>query len=293
MPAPAMYCPNCGVLIPPEAKFCPQCGKPAPQPDADASPPKLSEPAPVVAQPTTPFASAEDVDPKRPTTLPATKANTRKARIGRFIATAAAILCLVFGLLMMITAPITFGLKLWALVAELGLAFAVWKRSRIRIRTLLVLVVACTVLFFVLLGLGTSEREARLRAENGSQTSKEEDPLDQVVRLGLQLIPQHPENLIGSWKGTGPKISLTVEVTFTESEFRMLGRPDEGRDWVIEGPYTVDNSSWPMKITVSDGDRKHYFAVAIREQDKMDLEEIESPDDPLNADSVSKLLRMQ
>lgn len=55
----------------------------------------------------------------------------------------------------------------------------------------------------------------------------------------------------------------------------------------------MDNSSWPMKITVSDGERKHYFAVAIREQDKMDLEEIESPHDPLNADNVSKLLRMQ
>ena len=48
-----------------------------------------------------------------------------------------------------------------------------------------------------------------------------------------------------------------------------------------------------MKITVVDGDRKHYFAVAIREQDKMDLEEIESPDDPLNAENVSQLLRMQ
>ncbi len=82
------------------------------------------------------------------------------------------------------------------------------------------------------------------------------------TRRRLHLIPQNPENLIGTWKGISPKISLTVEVTFTgEGEFRMMGRPDEGRDWVIEGPYTVDNSSWPMKITVVDGDQKHYFAV--------------------------------
>ena len=231
-----MYCPNCGVLIPQEAKFCAQCGKPTPQPDAPASPPKLSEPAPVIAQPTMPLPSAEEVDPGRPTTEPATKGGSQKGRIGRFIATAAAIICLLFGLLMMIAAPITVGLKLWAIVAELGLALAVWKRSRIRVRTLFVLVCACTVLFFVLLGLGASERAARLRAENWSNTSKEEDPLDQVMRSGLHLIPQHPADLIGSWKGTGPKISLTVEVTFTEGEFRMLGRPDEGGDWVIEGP---------------------------------------------------------
>lgn len=199
----------------------------------------------------------------------------------------------------MIFAPIAVGLKLLALLAELGLAFAVWKRSRIRIRTLLGLVVACTISFFVLLGLGASKRQPPVLDSDVPATSKDErdtmgDVMDKFGRGELHLIPQNPANLIGRWKGVGPEISLTVEVTFTgEGEFRMRGRPDEGRDWVIEGSYTVDNSSWPMKITVVDGDRKHYFAVAIRDQDKMDLEEIESPDDPLNADKVSKLLRQQ
>ncbi len=289
-----MYCSNCGVLIPQEAQFCAACGKPAPQPDAPASAPKLPEPASVKEQ-AAPLPSAEEVDPKRRPTETATKVPaTTNARIGRFFVTAAAIICLVFGFAMMIFAPVAVGLKLLVLLAELGLAFAVWKRSRIRLRTLLVLVVACTIFFFVLLGFGASERPPPVLDSDVSETPKnEEDPLDQVVQGGLHLIPQNPENLIGNWKGVGPEISLTVEVSFTEGEFQMMGRPDEGENWVIRGPYTVDNSSWPMKITVVDGDRKHYFAVAITDRDKMDLQEIESPDDPLNADKVSQLLRQQ
>ncbi len=62
---------------------------------------------------------------------------------------------------------------------------------------------------------------------------------------------------------------------------------------MIQGSYTVDNSSWSMKITVVEGNREHYFAVAITDRDKIDLEEIESPDDPFNADDVSQLLRLQ
>ncbi|MEO6969602.1 MAG: hypothetical protein ABI217_01755 [Chthoniobacterales bacterium] len=217
--------------------------------------------------------SAEEVDPKRRSTETATKAPaTTKARIGRFFVTAAAIICLVFGFAMMIFAPIAAGLKLLALLAELGLAFVVWKRSRIRLRTLLVLVVACTVFFFVLLGIGASERKPPVLDSDVPATSKDEgdamgDVIDKFGRGELHLIPQNPEDLIGRWKGVGPgvgpEISLTVDVTFTEGEFRLMGRPDEGRDWVIEGSYTVDNSSWPMKITVVDGNRKHYFAVAI------------------------------
>ena len=296
-----MYCSNCGVLIPPEAQFCAACGKPAPRPDAPASPSELPEPAPVLAQSPPPLPLAEDIDSKRGTAEPATKVGTKKARIGRFFVTAAAIICLVFGFAMMIFAPIAAGLKLLALLAELGLAFVVWKRSRIRLRTLLVLVVACTVFFFVLLGIGASERKPPVLDSDVPATSKDEgdamgDVIDKFGRGELHLIPQNPEDLIGRWKGVGPEISLTVDVTFTdEGGFQMLrGRPDEVGIW-IHGPYTVDNSSWPMKITVFDGDQrqKHYFAVAIRDQDKMDLQEIESPDDPLNADDASHLLRQR
>ncbi len=291
-----MYCSNCGVLIPQEAQFCASCGKPAPQPDAPASAPKLPEPASVKEQ-AAPLPSAQEVDPKRRQTETATKAPaTTKARIGRFFVTAAAIICLVFGFAMMIFAPMAVGLKLLVLLAELGLAVAVWKRSRIRLRTLLVLVVACSIFFFVLLGVGASERPPPVLESGVPATSKDEgDILDQVAQGGLHLIPQNPEDLIGRWKGVGPEISLTVDVTFTEGGFQMLsGRPDEVGIW-IHGPYTVDNSSWPMKITVFDGDQKQkrYFAVAITGRDKMDLQEIESPDDPLNADKVSQLLRQQ
>ncbi|MBA3962487.1 MAG: hypothetical protein H0X40_11370 [Chthoniobacterales bacterium] len=284
-------------MIPPEAQFCAACGKPAPRPDAPASAPKLPEPAPVLAQPPPPpLPLAEDIDPKRGTTEPATKAGPKKARIGRFFVTAAAIICLVFGFAMMIFAPIGAGLKLLVLFAELGLAFAVWKRSRIRLRTLLVLVAACTIFFFVLLGIGASERPPPVLDSDVPATSKDEgDVIDKFGRGELHLIPQNPEDLIGRWKGVGAEISLTVEVTFTEGGFQMLsGRSDEVGMW-IHGPYTVDNSSWPMKITVFDGDQKQkrYFAVAITDRDKMDLQEIESPDDPLNADKVSKLLRQQ
>lgn len=294
-----MYCSNCGVLIPQEAQFCAACGKPAPQPDVPALAPKLPEPASVKEQ-EAPLPSAEEIDPKRRPTEPATKAGTKKARIGRFFVTAAAIICLVFGFAMMIFAPIAVGLKLLALLAELGLAFAFWKRSKIRLRTLLVLVVACTIFFFVLLGVGSSERPPPVLDSAVPATSKDEgdamgDVMDKFGRGELHLIPQNPENLIGKWKGVGPDISLTVNVTFTaggQCEM-MIERPDEVGTW-IHGPYTVNNSSWPMKITVADGgDQDRYFAVAILDQGKMDLQEIESPDDPLNADKASHLLRQQ
>jgi hypothetical protein len=103
-----------------------------------------------------------------------------------------------------------------------------------------------------------------------------------VIQSGLHLIPQHPADLIGKWKGTRPKISLTVEVTVTESETRMLGR-------VIEGPYTVNNSSWPLRITIVAGGGT-LFRGGHSRAGQDDLEEIELPDDPLNADNVSTLL---
>ncbi len=134
--------------------------------------------------------------------------------------------------------------------------------------------------------------------ENEASAGKAKKPaVEQLAQSGFHLIPQNPENLIGRWKGIGREISLTVDVTFTdEGVFQMLkGRADEVGIW-IHGPYTVDNSSWPMKITVLDGDQKQkrYFAAAIIDhQNKMDLQEIESPDDPLNADDASHLLRQR
>lgn len=65
-----------------------------------------------------------------------------------------------------------------------------------------------------------------------------------------------------------------------KGQLEMTMTTESGEKQTCKGPYSVDVSSSPLKITFVASDKKGYYAIAILPNDQIRMDEMKSPDQP-------------